>query len=209
MKELYEKIAKVQSELKAPKSQYNNYGNFSYRSAEDILTALKPLLKKYKLLLRISDEIILVGDRYYIKATAQISDYESEHENEFAVTGLAREPLSKKGMDESQITGTASSYARKYALNGMFNIDDIKDADSNEYTAKTAKKAINSLDAGYSQYYDTKKSPVSEKQKNLIRMLAKKQGVADEAIEDRIKQLKDSSEASGAINRLKELSESV
>ena len=112
-------------------------------------------------------------------------------------------------MNEYQVLGSAITYLRRYSLSAMLGLvtDEDTDAKGDSKTAKTAKRAINSLDAGYSQHYDTKKAPVSEKQKNLIRMLTKKQGVEDSAIEDRIKQLKDSSEASGAINRLKELAE--
>jgi len=122
------KLAKVQSELKAPKNQRNNFGNYNYRSCEDIVESVKPLLAKQGLALIITDEIELVGERYYVKATATITD----GENEVHSTAYAREPLDKKGMDESQITGASSSYARKYALNGLLAIDDTKDADSNE-----------------------------------------------------------------------------
>ena len=136
-KTLIEKISKVQNELKAPKSQYNSFGKYNYRSCEDIVEAVKPLLAKQGLALFIKDEMVFVGERYYIQATATITDGETE----ILTTALAREPLEKKGMDESQITGTASSYARKYALNGLFAIDDTKDADSlntsKDYTEKT------------------------------------------------------------------------
>lgn len=136
-KSLVEKISKVQNELKAPKSQYNSFGKYNYRSCEDIVEAVKPLLAKQGLALFIKDEMVFVGERYYIQATATITDGETE----ISTTALAREPLEKKGMDESQITGTASSYARKYALNGLFAIDDTKDADSlntsKDYTDKT------------------------------------------------------------------------
>jgi hypothetical protein len=124
-----QKILAVQNELKAPKGQYNSFGKYKYRSQEDILEALKPLLDKYKLLQTISDEIMLVGDRFYVKAQVVVSD----GVNMVHVNGFAREPENKKGMDESQITGTASSYARKYALNGMWLIDDTKDADTDEH----------------------------------------------------------------------------
>ena len=120
------KLAKVQSELKAPKNQRNNFGNYNYRSCEDIVESVKPLLAKQGLALVITDDIALVGERYYVKATATITD----GENEITTTAFAREPLDKKGMDESQITGASSSYARKYALNGLLAIDDTKDADS-------------------------------------------------------------------------------
>jgi hypothetical protein len=118
-------LNKIQTQLKAPKGQYNSFGKYAYRSCEDILEALKPLLAEYGATLTLSDEIIHVGERYYIKTTATLC---WEGNERFAV-GHAREPESKKGMDESQITGAASSYARKYALNGLFCIDDNKDAD--------------------------------------------------------------------------------
>lgn len=123
-----ENLLKIQKELKAPKGQYNSFGKYKYRSCEDILEAVKPLCERYGCLLTLSDEIVQVGDRYYIKATARIrcgDDY-------IDCTAYARESLDKKGMDDSQITGTASSYARKYALNGLFLIDDTKDADTDE-----------------------------------------------------------------------------
>lgn len=124
-----DKLVKVQSELKAPKGQYNSFGKYRYRSCEDIVESVKPILAKYNLVLNLSDELLLVGDRYYIKASAMITDGETR----IISSAYAREPESKKGMDESQVTGTASSYARKYALNGLLAIDDTKDADTDEY----------------------------------------------------------------------------
>lgn len=122
MKELIE----IQSELKAPKNQRNTFGNYNYRSAEDILEAVKPLLKKHGCHLTISDEMIQLGDRYYVKATATLA----KDADSISTTAYAREEENKKGQDSSQITGSTSSYARKYALNGLFCIDDTKDADS-------------------------------------------------------------------------------
>lgn len=130
MKELLQ----IQSELKAPKGQYNSFGKYKYRSCEDILEAVKPLCVKYGVILTLSDEIVQVGERYYIRATAKL---QKEGCTDISVTAYAREALDKKGMDDSQITGTASSYARKYALNGLFCIDDTKDADTDEYVKKT------------------------------------------------------------------------
>ena len=115
----------IQSELKAPKNQWNDFGKYNYRSAEDILEAVKPLLKKYNCHLTISDEMVVLGERYYVKATATLA---KEGES-ISTTAYAREEESKKGMDSSQITGSTSSYARKYALNGLFCIDDTKDSD--------------------------------------------------------------------------------
>ena len=136
-KNLYEKLMLIQNELKAPKGQKNTFGNYNYRSCEDILNAVKPLCLKNKSVLKLSDDLVLIGDRYYIKATATLYDVESD--SEISNNAYAREEESKKGMDGSQITGTASSYARKYALNGLFNIDDTKDADTDEYS-KTIRK---------------------------------------------------------------------
>lgn len=123
-----QKVVAVQSELKAPKGQYNSFGKYNYRSCEDILEGVKPLLNKYGLYLKISDAVEMIGDRYYIKATATLSDAD----NCISTSAYARESLDKKGMDASQVTGATSSYARKYALNGLFAIDDTKDTDSVE-----------------------------------------------------------------------------
>lgn len=127
-----DKLLAIQSELKAPKGQYNSFGKYRYRSCEDILEAVKPLLAKNGCTLTLSDSIDAAGDRVYIKASATLRCGEESITN----TAFAREDESKKGMDGSQITGTASSYARKYALNGLFCIDDTKDADTDEYTAR-------------------------------------------------------------------------
>ena len=123
---LTEKLRNIQKELKAPKGQYNSFGKYAYRSCEDIFEAVKPLLDKNGLILRMTDSLEYIGDRYYIKATAILTDGDSFIEN----VGYAREEETKKGMDGSQITGASSSYARKYALNGLFLIDDVKDSDS-------------------------------------------------------------------------------
>lgn len=127
---IYEKLSFIQNEMKVPKDKYNDFGRYYYRNAETILDVAKPICKKNKTTLLVSDEICLIGDRYYIKATASLHDWESESVIE--AYALAREEENKKGMDASQITGATSSYARKYALNGLFNLDDVNDADSNE-----------------------------------------------------------------------------
>lgn len=128
-------LVKIQSDLKAPKNQRNNFGGYNYRSAEDILEAVKPILKQEKCTLTMTDEIVSIADRIYVKATVVLKNEKGETET---TSAYAREPISKKGQDESQVTGAASSYARKYALNGLFCIDDTKDADalntSKEYT---------------------------------------------------------------------------
>ena len=122
-------LRSIQCELKAPKGQYNSFGKYSYRSCEDILEAVKPLLDKYKATVYITDEVVSVGDRIYVKATATFVDKDGK---EVSVSAFAREPVARKGMDEAQVTGATSSYARKYALNGLFLIDDTKDADTDE-----------------------------------------------------------------------------
>lgn len=148
------KLNKIQKELKAPKGQYNNFGKYKYRSCEDILEAVKPLLDG--VILTVNDDIVLIGDRYYVKATATITD----GKNNITNTAFARESLNKKGMDESQITGTASSYARKYALNGLFLIDDTKDADTDEHAnqskGKPAKKKLEKVVPTEEQYMNMK-----------------------------------------------------
>lgn len=143
------KLATIQKKLKAPKNQFNKFGNYKYRSCEDILESLKCLLEKTETSLKISDELVLLGDRFYVKATATLYDLESKEKIEN--TAYAREEETKKGMDGSQITGTASSYARKYALNGLFLIDDTKDADTNEYHKQTNKVKENNIELDYRQ----------------------------------------------------------
>ena len=132
--ELHKKLWTIQQTLNAPKNQRNNFGGYNYRSAEDILEAVKPLLQS--ITLTVSDEIVLIGNRYYVKATATLSD----GEDEIAVTAYAREEESKKGMDASQLTGATSSYARKYALNGLFCIDDARDPDTDAYAKQTGQQ---------------------------------------------------------------------
>lgn len=134
---VYDKLLSIQTELKAPKNQYNAFGKYNYRNCEDIQEAVKPLLLKANAVLVVGDELVQVGERYYIKAVAQFIDCETGTiiEN----TAYAREEQDKKGMDASQVTGSTSSYARKYALNGLFCIDDMKDADNYNNAAKTSK----------------------------------------------------------------------
>lgn len=133
-----EELIKIQSELKAPKNKYNSFGKYSYRSCEDILEAVKPLLKKHGCYMTITDDVFVAGDRFYIRATVSLVNKDGKS---VIGVGLAREDKSKAGMSESQITGTASSYARKYALNGLFLIDDTKDADTDEYKVESEAKA--------------------------------------------------------------------
>lgn len=143
MKELIE----IQNKLKAPKGQYNNFGKYKYRSCEDILESLKPLLYEQKCQLTIVDDIIMIGNRIYVKAIVTIKNEAGETE---VTTAFAREEETKKGMDSSQVTGAASSYARKYALNGMFCIDDTKDSDATNVGEKKTSKAQNETPP----YYD-------------------------------------------------------
>lgn len=139
MNSITEKLIHIQKVLKAPKGQFNNFGKYKYRSAEDILEAVKPLNAEQGLLLTLADEPVLVGSWNYIKATATITDGRESQ----TVTAYARESETKKGMDHSQITGTASSYARKYALNGLYLIDDTKDADTDEYRSQNQRQNNN------------------------------------------------------------------
>lgn len=134
-KAIVESMAAIQSSLKAPKGQTNKFGGYKYRSCEDILEAVKPLLKKHKLVLTITDDMTEVGGRVYVKATASVHNAEG---HSILTNGFAREEENKKGMDSSQITGSASSYARKYALNGLFCIDDTKDSDATNSHGRTA-----------------------------------------------------------------------
>ena len=152
-------LIRIQKELKAPKGQYNNFGKYKYRSCEDILEAVKPLLNDC--LLTISDEMVLIGDRIYVKATAEFTDGDYVK----AASGFARESESKKGMDASQITGSASSYARKYALNGLFLIDDTKDADTMDNTDN--KKDIAKFEIIVNEFTDAKE--LAAKSKELIK----------------------------------------
>lgn len=135
---IIEKLTQIQTNLIAPKGQFNSFGKYSYRSCEDILEGLKPHLKETKTAVTVTDEVVLIGERYYIKATATLHDCETAERVEN--TAYAREEETKKGMDASQVTGTASSYARKYALNGLFAIDDVKDADTRDNRQKEAKE---------------------------------------------------------------------
>ena len=134
---VYEKLMTVQTKLRAPKGQYNSFGKYSYRSCEDILEALKPLLAEVGAIVNVSDEIKLIGDRFYVEATASFIDTETGER--MIAKASAREAETKKGMDDSQVTGSVSSYARKYALNGLFAIDDNKDADSTNTHGKDIK----------------------------------------------------------------------
>ena len=136
-----EKLMRIQTQIKAPKNLYNSFGKYNYRNAESICEAVKPFLEKENVSLILVDDMVAIGNRYYLKATARLFD--NENNENIEVSAFAREPEQQKGMDESQITGTASSYARKYALNGLFLLDDTKDADTDEYHNQTAYQQAN------------------------------------------------------------------
>ena len=139
MGNVYLKLVEVQNKLKAPKNQFNKFGNYAYRNCEDILEALKPILAEVKAVVNMSDEVVLVGERYYIKATVKFIDAETGEVVE--ASAMAREEENKKGMDSSQLTGSTSSYARKYTLNGLFAIDDTKDSDTTNTHGKEDSKS--------------------------------------------------------------------
>ena len=163
---IYTKLMNVQNELKVPKNNKNTFGNYKFRNAEDILEALKPLLKKYNATVIITDDVVMVGDRYYIKATVKFIDTETGEMIE--TSALAREEETKKGFDASQITGSTSSYARKYALNGLFAIDDTKDSDT---TNKHLKDEPTLSDAQIKRLYtiSNKAGYSADKVKNMIK----------------------------------------
>lgn len=159
----------IQTRLNAPKNQRNSFGKYNYRSAEDILQAVKPLLKETGCTLTLDDDIVAVGDRIYVKATATLTNPDDHVER---TTAFAREPLSKKGSDESQITGAASSYARKYALNGLFAIDDNKDPDTDE----------NRIEREERYKSEPKEKTISKGQANELIAAAKEKGETAESI---------------------------
>ena len=171
-KPIYTALMAVQAELKAPKGQHNSFGKYDYRSAEDIIEAVKPLLKENGLFLTMSDDIVQIGDRYYVKATVSVTDIVTGESVQ--TSALAREAAQKKGMDESQVTGTASSYARKYALNGLFAIDDTKDADTDQYRRQTSGYQTAQNGAGRAQNAKPNNSPVKASQNEDL-MAAKRQ----------------------------------
>ena len=172
-----EKLLAVQAELKAPKGQNNDFGKYKYRSCEDILESVKPLLVKNKASLVISDSLELIGERYYIKATAIFMDVENGETIEN--TAFARESAEKKGMDDSQITGATSSYARKYALNGLFLIDDTKDADTNEFRNQQKSKEERAFDKKVEK---DNKATISAKDQQTLKNVCEKKGYKVEEI---------------------------
>ena len=171
---VYEKLMTVQTKLRAPKGQYNSFGKYSYRSCEDILEALKPLLGEVGAIVNVTDEIKLIGDRYYVEATASFIDTETGER--MIAKASAREAETKKGMDDSQVTGSVSSYARKYALNGLFAIDDNKDADSTNTHGKEIKPNM---------------TPVGITEAQLKRLLAigNKAGIKKDVVEGTVRKI--------------------
>ena len=174
-KNVYQKLMEVQSKLKAPKSQYNSFGKYSYRSCEDILEALKPLLNEVGAIVNISDQVKLIGDRYYIEATAMFLDVNTG--DSIISKAIAREDESKKGQDLAQLSGATSSYARKYALNGLFAIDDNKDADSTNTHGKEIKPNM------------TPVSGLSEGQIKRLFAIGNKAGFKKDVVEATVKKM--------------------
>jgi hypothetical protein len=196
---IYEMLRLVQLELKAPKGQRNSFGNYDYRSAEDILEAVKPVLSAAYLTLVVNDEILLIGDRYYVKATAEVLNTNGDS---IKASALAREAEDKKGMDSAQVTGATSSYARKYALNGLFAIDDSKDADTNEHK-QVSESRTSSTSNPAPKASSTK--PASDKQKSMIAALAHKVGKDNDWIDTVMAKTVSSADASAVIEKLQAL----
>ena len=173
---IYAKLSVIQLNLIAPKNQYNIFGKYNYRSCEDILEGLKPCLQETKTAVTVNDEIVQIGDRYYVKATATLFDCESGES--VSNTAYAREEESKKGMDASQVTGATSSYARKYALNGLFCIDDVKDADTRDNRQEEAKKQQDEEQ----EQKKIENSPISEVKVKALLARCESEGVKPEKI---------------------------
>ena len=172
---VYEKLMTVQTKLRAPKGQYNSFGRYSYRSCEDILEALKPLLAEVGAIVNISDEVKLIGDRFYVEATAMFLDCETG--DSVVARASAREDETKKGMDLAQVTGSVSSYARKYALNGLFAIDDNKDSDATNTHNKDIKPNM------------TPVSGLSEAQLKRLFAIGNKAGFKKDVVEATVKKM--------------------
>lgn len=180
---LSEKLMRIQTQIKAPKNLYNSFGNYKYRNAEGICEAVKPYLEREKVVLTLSDEVIEVGNRVYIQAQAKLADTESDEC--MTTLAFAREADNKKGMDASQITGTASSYARKYALNGLFLLDDTKDADSDEYKVQMEAQAARQKDD--EETAKAKDAFIDDIKKKVLTQKAESKGIELSKILDRFK----------------------
>ena len=168
--EFFEKLVAIQTDLKAPKDKVNKFSNFKYRSCEGILEAVKPLLAKHALYLNISDDIVQIGDRYYVKAKATITD----GTNAQTAIAWAREEDGKKGMDAAQLTGATSSYARKYALNALFGIDDAKDPDTDEFQKQTRSSKKEKASASPKNRCSTRSKASTRRSRTLSRMSLRK-----------------------------------
>ena len=172
------KLMEIQTKIKAPKNLYNSFGKYKYRNAEGICEAVKPYLDEQKCALTLSDEIIEVGGRIYVKATATL--YDTETLEKITVSAMARESEEKKGMDESQITGTASSYARKYALNGLFLLDDTKDADSDEHHTELEEKKKQAESEQRAE--DVGKMKISKIKADIMKKKCADDGIAEDKV---------------------------
>lgn len=207
MQDFNSKLINLISELNAPKKQYNKFGGYNYRSQEDILEAVKPLLVKYGLRLKISDEVVTIGDRYYVKATATLTD----GENTECSSALAREEENKKGMDSSQLTGATSSYARKYALNGLLCIDDTKDSDATNNYSQSTPVAKKQVEKTPKTVLITKinANGVRFKGEQLFRIkaFAKKLKIEENKLVARLNKITATTEIEGLISKMEELSE--
>lgn len=193
--DIFKKLREVQNELKAPKERLNKFGGYAYRSCEDILNAVKPLLEKNGLAIILSDDVVQIGDRFYIKSTATL--YSEDGEN-IKNTAYAREPLAKKGADESQITGTSSSYARKYALAGLLAIDSTEDADTDEKPQEQPQEQLQKQPKEETK--ETTPTRVTQIQIKILKQLAEQQG--RELDEEKIKTMT-IKQASDLITKLK------
>lgn len=179
---MYQKLMEIQTKIKAPKNLYNSFGKYKYRNAEGICEAVKPYLEEQKCSLILSDEIITVCDRVYVKATATLTDTETMES--VSVSAMAREAEKKAGMDDSQITGTASSYARKYALNGLFLLDDTKDADSDEHHTEVEekKKRAKEEEAHAKEVEDIGKMKIPQMKIDIIKKKCLESGIPEEKV---------------------------
>ena len=177
---IYKKLMLVQSKLKAPKNQYNSFGKYSYRSCEDILEGLKPLLNEVEAIVTLNDEVVNIGERFYIKAIATFIDIATGEKVE--VSALAREDETKKGMDLAQVTGSVSSYARKYALNGLFAIDDTKDSDSTNKHDKDKSSNVTNLNTE-NKWTNAK---LTDSQIKRLYAIAYKKGIAADKVKEQV-----------------------
>jgi hypothetical protein len=179
---MFRKLMNIQTKIKAPKNLYNSFGKYKYRNAEGICEAVKPFLAEENCSLTLTDEIIAIGGRVYVRTTATL--YDNESEKSISVSALAREAEEKKGMDESQITGTASSYARKYALNGLFLLDDAKDADSDEHHTEVEEKQKRAKEeeAHDKAVEDISKLKISKIKVDIMKKKCEESGIPEEKV---------------------------